>query len=224
MRIAVVVPSTSKKREWKTATDSYLNKMLSTFRETCDSEHTYCFFIGVDVTDPYYIKYRSDFETMDGVRIIPVSVEIGYVTHIWNILAGLAFDEGFDYMFQCGDDVQLETKGWVNKCIEVLHANNNIGVTGPNDRKNTRILTQTFVHRTHYELFKFYFPPEIPNWYCDDWINEIYEERAKRPPAEYTCFNAGGYPRYTIVQCRDLCTRLVRRDKKLVNNLLGLHQ
>jgi hypothetical protein len=26
------------------------------------------------------------------------------------------------------------------------------------------------------------------------------------------------------VHCRDLCTRLVRRDKKVLNNLLGLHQ
>ena len=224
MKIAVIVPSTSKNRDWKTPEDSYLNLMLSTFRETCDDEHEYCFFVGVDDTDAYYLKYQPDFEATEGVRIVPVSVEKGYVTHIWNSLAKIAVEEGFDYLFQCGDDVRLETKGWVNKCIEVLQAINNIGVTGPNDRNNMRILTQSFVHRTHYELFKFYFPPEIPNWYCDDWITEIYDDRTVRLASEYTCFNTGGQPRYDVVHCRDLCTRLVRRDKKILNNLLGLHQ
>jgi len=195
--------------------------LMKTFRETAvDFEYT--FFVGVDDTDAYYIRHKHSFEADTDVRIVPVRVEHGYVTHIWNILAKIAYDDGYDYMFQCGDDVRLETKGWVRAAIHALASNGNVGVTGPRDRNNLRLLTQTFVHRTHYELFRFYFPPEIPNWFCDDWINEVYTPLYL--PPEYTCFNTGGKPRYTIVECRDLCTRLVRRDKKLVNNLLAPHQ
>ena len=25
------------------------------------------------------------------------------------------------------------------------------------------------------EIFGFYYPPEIINWYCDDWITEVYK-------------------------------------------------
>jgi hypothetical protein len=223
MKIAVLVPSTSRNRTWKEADDSYLNMLFKTFKETADSEHEYMFFVGVDDNDEYYIRHKSAFEKED-IRIVPVRVERGYVTHIWNALAKIAYDDGFDYMFQCGDDVRLDTPGWINKSIEILKATNNVGVTGPNDRNNKRLLTQTVVHRTHYETFGFYFPPEIPNWFCDDWINEVYVP-VQRLPENYTCFNGGGEPRYNIVHCRDLCTRLVRRDRKILDNiLLGLHQ
>jgi len=222
MKIAVLVPSTSRNRMWKVPEDSYLNMLFKTFRDTADPEHTYTFFVGVDDNDEYYLRHRAAFEK-DDTRIVPLRVERGYVTHIWNALAKMAFEEGFDYMFQCGDDVQLETPGWINKSIEILQASNNVGVTGPNDRNNKRLLTQTFVHRTHYGLYGFYFAPEIPNWFCDDWINELYEP-VQRLPIEYTCFNGGGAPRYVVVECRSLCTRLVRRDRKILNNLLGLHQ
>ena len=51
----------------------------------------------------------------------------------------------------------------------------NIGICGPINLPNKTILTQTFVSRKHYEIFKFYFPNEIKNWFCDDWINFVYE-------------------------------------------------
>ena len=223
MKIAVLVPSTSRNRTWNGPEDSYLNMFFKTFKETADPEHEYTFFVGVDDNDEYYIRNKAAFEKED-TRIVPLRVERGYVTHIWNALTKIAVEEGFDYLFQSGDDVQLDTPGWINKSIEILQASNNIGVTGPNDRNNGRLLTQTFVHRKHYELFGFYFPPEIPNWFCDDWINEVYEP-VQRLPAGYTCFNSGGAARYEIVHCRELCTRLVRRDRKILNNnLLGLHQ
>ena len=35
-------------------------------------------------------------------------------------------------------------------------------------------MTQSFVSRKHMEIFSVYFPPEIVNWCCDDWINFVY--------------------------------------------------
>ena len=38
-----------------------------------------------------------------------------------------------------------------------------------------RIFTQSFVHRTHLEIFGFLYPPVFRNWYSDDWISEVYK-------------------------------------------------
>ena len=42
------------------------------------------------------------------------------------------------------------------------------------ERHVSNILTQTFVSRKHYEIFSQFFTDKIKNWYCDNWINQIY--------------------------------------------------
>jgi hypothetical protein len=219
MKVACLVPSTSKHRTWTTPACSSLNALVRSIRATTSLDVT--IFAGVDHDDPYYLQHGSELESI--ARIIPVRVDPGYVTHIWNSLAKQAYDEGYDYLIQCGDDIVFETPEWLEECVAALSQSGNVGVAGPTDRNNPRLLTQTVVHRMHMDIFGFYFPPEIPNWFCDDWINEVYDNVHRLPP-EYTCVNAGGSERYTIVECRDLCTRLVRRDKKRLNICLSLHQ
>ena len=49
------------------------------------------------------------------------------------------------------------------------------------------------------ELFGYYFPPEIINWFCDDWINEVYRGiNHFYPLQKHLCINIGGQPRYDI--------------------------
>ena len=56
---------------------------------------------------------------------------------------------------------------------------------GPTCRQgNTAILTYDYVHRTHWEVFGFQYPPILKNWWCDDWITRVYEDgRMTRLPA-----------------------------------------
>jgi len=58
MKIAILIPSTSKGRDsWKTIKDSYLyNYTLKTFLLTYDKEHEYTFYIGFDYDDRIYSK------------------------------------------------------------------------------------------------------------------------------------------------------------------------
>ena len=74
---------------------------------------------------------------------------------------------------------------------------NNIGLTGPTNN-NQRILTQSFVSRTHMEIFGWYFPEEIKNWCCDDWYNFVYQPDNFYPLKDHFCSNDGGEPRYDI--------------------------
>ena len=134
-----------------------------------------------------------------------------------------------DYFFQCGDDIEFRTSGWVNRCIEILDKTDGVGVCGPINN-NTKILTQTFVSRKHMDLFGYYFPPELINWYCDDWINRLYKKLGKFYPLKnHCCINMGGAPRYVInnnpsITKRDLfnlnrsCDVLVERDLKKVQH------
>ena len=207
MKIALLIPSTSRGREWTSVRETYLyNYTMKTFGITRDKEHKYTFYIGIDRGDPIYDKSEVkdyleklamilnaniDFIYMDGITK-------GHLTVMWNRLFTKAYEDGNDYFFQCGDDISFETHGWVNACIAVLQASNDIGMSGPINN-NSRILTQSFVSRKHMELFGYYFPEEIINWCCDDWINEVYIKIDKfYPLTSHYCVNLGGQPRYYI--------------------------
>jgi hypothetical protein len=208
MNIALLIPSTSRGRDWSSVKETYLfNYTLKTFGITYDKEHHYRFYIGIDRGDPIYDKteVREYLERLVGI-IKNVTIEFiymdgitrGHLTVMWNRLFKKAYDDGNDYFFQCGDDISFETKGWVNACIEELQKSDGIGMTGPLNN-NARILTQSFVSRKHMEIFGFYFPETIINWCCDDWINEVYKRVGKLYPLhDYLCVNMGGQPRYDI--------------------------
>ena len=104
----------------------------------------------------------------------------------------------------------------------MLLQNNNIGLTGPiTIDGNIYILTQCFVHRTHIDIFNFFYPEEITNWYCDNWINDLYSDLIYKLPIDnYSCSNSGGGERYTIVHCDGLIGNLVEKHKKLLNEYL----
>ncbi len=44
------------------------------------------------------------------------------------------------------------------------------------------IFTHSFVHRTHVEVFTYYFPSSLKNWWSDHWISVLYgAEHTFRP-------------------------------------------
>ena len=242
MKIGILIPSTSKGRNWLCYKESYLyNITLKTFLLSYDKEHSYEFYIGIDRGDPILDKDESknginnlkkvfknlnfDFIYMDGITK-------GHLTVMWNRLFKKALDDNCDYFYQCGDDIEFKTKGWINDSIKKLQENKNIGLTGPINN-NSRILTQSFVSRNHYNLFGYYFPEEIINWCCDDWINEVYKNiNAFFPLLNQYCVNIGGNPRYVInnnsayhlnmqnntMLLRQECSELVKRDVIRITN------
>jgi len=126
-------------------------------------------------------------------------------------------------------------EGWVTNCVETLQSNNDIGVTGPLDwgrelfKRQVNpyqklLLTQTFVSRKHMEFFGFYYPSEIINWWCDDWITNIYSHFGLLfMMTEYRVINKGGNPRYIPIgagpqskEMSNICDQLV---KKYIKNI-----
>ena len=208
MKIGLLIPSTSNGRKWDNYKETYLYiNTLKSFLLTYDKEHSYTFYIGIDRNDNVYddklnqeelIRFCSIMKNIEIEFMYMDNISKGHLTIMWNVLFNKAYNDGCDYFFQCGDDINFKTTGWVNSCINVLKHTNNIGVAGPLNN-NARILTQSFVSRKHMELFGYYFPPEIINWFCDDWINFVYKGMNKfYPLKEHKCDNVGGKERYVI--------------------------
>ena len=208
MKIAILIPSTSKGRDWASYRETYLyEKTIKTFLLTYDKEHECRFYIGIDEGDRIYdneavkdqiTRFARVMKNVDIEFVYMTGMTKGHLTVMWNRLFEKAYADGSDYFFQCGDDIEFKTKGWINACIEALNTSNGVGVAGPINN-HPRILTQSFVSRKHMDLFGYYVPPEIINWCCDDWINDVYKGiGAFYPLADHSCINVGGDPRYQI--------------------------
>jgi hypothetical protein len=224
-KVALLIPSTSKNRVWKTPEHSLLYQMISSFKLTTNEKNSCKFFIGFDFDDLFYADEANIvfFKNQNiNIEFVQLKCEKGHVTKMWNILADKAYNEGYDYLYACGDDCIFNKSGWLPICINNLILNDNIGLTGVlTTNGNTNILTQSFVHKTHFELFGFFYPEEIKNWFCDDWINDIYVDHLFKLPIDYTCTNSGGEERYEIFNCSDLEKELAKKHKINVENYVS---
>lgn len=206
-KIGILIPCTSNGRDWKNFKETYLfNMTLNSFLLSYDKEHKYVFYIGIDRNDTIFDDESVKNEFSRFMKIMK-NTDIkfyyvdeaakGHLTKMWNILFKEAYNDKCDYFFQCGDDIIFTTRGWVNDCIKVLKQHNDVGIVGPINN-NMRLLTQCFVSKKHYEIFGYFFPEEIINWCCDDWINDVYKPDKFFPLRNHFCSNQGGQPRYLI--------------------------
>ena len=236
-KVALLIPSTTHERNWKnySETDLYKINMKSLLLTYCQ-DHSYTYYIGIDDDDKIYSDpkqqeaFKRFINIMKNVDIQFISmknIKKGHLTAMWNRLFKKAYEDGCEYFYQCGDDILFLNKGWVSQSIKLLKLYNGYGVTGPLDKMQVRVHTQSFVSRKHYELFKFYYPPEIINWFCDDWITKVYYEDLLFPLLDYWCMNMGGAPRYvspkennTLSVQNQVCARWFSRGRKLIQTNL----
>ena len=244
--IGFLVPITSKHRNWIRLKESYLIKyFLSSLIKTLNFKHNYRFYLVIDSDDKFF--FEANFEDIfillniknfQIIKIINKSIQKGYLTKMWNLAFKQAYNDNCDYFFQCGDDIEFKSRDWIDDSIKVLNENNDIGITGPMDLGRLNIdsehnpggqrfiQTQTFVSRKHMEIFGFYFPEEIKNWFCDDWITKIYYPR-NFYKLDHFLFNRGGEPRYIVSgevddndPVKKKCDELIRRDKQKIINFI----
>lgn len=234
--IGVLIPTTSINKQWKSIeqTDLY-NIFLPQFMNICCDKFKYVVYIGFDHNDTIFTNNKKLHELAKNInKDINITLKFiqfesniakGHLTKMWNILFKKAYDDNCDYFFQCGDDIKFFDKGLMSKCVETLQFNNNIGVVGPVDLRHAGhvngLLSQSFVSRKHMEIFGFYFPEELLNWYCDDWIGDIYYPKYKTRLIDFKINNEVG-ARYNISNTRDIYIGLVKRDKNVFENYLNL--
>jgi hypothetical protein len=187
-RIALILPTTSKKRNYINYQDcDFISILLHSFLVTYDKYNNfeYTFYLGYDHDDIFYLENKDNiinyFKNLKiknlTIQMIKINLkERGHLSEIWNILFKKAIKDNNDYIYQLGDDIRFLDKNWEINFISKLKENNNIGVIGPMDLNNDKILTQSFVHKTHYNIFQYYFPKIIKNLYIDNWIENVYKK------------------------------------------------
>ena len=225
--ICVMIPVSSRNRKWKTfrETDLY-NIFFKSFLLTYNKELPHLFCFAIDSDDKLFNNIKSDIERLVSVMknckvhfISTDGIKKGHVTEMWNRCFEYGVQENYDYFLQCGDDIEFFTEGWENAFIRFLEQNKNIGVCGFSDMgrlycdRQDRLITQSFVHRTHWDIFGYYYPKEIMNWGIDDWITEVYGALNLSLYSPLHCIaNKGGEPRYDVVNERVLWNKLILRD------------
>ena len=146
-KVGALILATSKNRDsWKMMQDTYLfNLTLKSFLLTHDKEHDYIFYIGIDKGDRIFdnetqqreiTRFSKVYKNIEFKFVTIENIEKGHVTVMWNKLFDYAYAGGCDYFYQCGDDIQFKTNGWVNDSIRVMIENDNLGITGPKNNNN----------------------------------------------------------------------------------------
>lgn len=141
-------------------------------------------YLGIDDDDQFWIDHHSEITTPGWFEKRVFFFKKTQRNRIpFNEIAKKAFDDGSEYFVRINDDTEFLTKGWITLGVETLLGYNppNVGVVGPScSQGKTTIMTHDMVHKTHLQIFGAlnYYPQVFRNWYCDDWITEVYKESA----------------------------------------------
>jgi hypothetical protein len=183
----------------------------------------YKFIIGIDDDDEFYLKHIDEIKLR-----LPENFHFHFFNNfdksyvcILNQLAALAInDYGAEYLSIFADDLNIFELDYINKFTEYFKKNGDICLGWAIDESNERIATHPFVHKKHVELLGYFYPQEIKNWYCDDWVTEVYTKLGKVVKSDKPVFTntmlAKDAKRYDIVN--------VERDKlnKLVDSAVAV--
>tara|TARA_R100001463_G_scaffold17150_1_gene44165 strand:+ start:143 stop:877 length:735 start_codon:yes stop_codon:yes gene_type:complete len=224
---AFLVPSTTRFRDWETIEETYLYSVLLRTLDAHTPPVDISVYVGYDEDDPIYSKEEERLK-LNAIFMkfkivwIEFKRDPGNVVAVWNGLMKVAMKHGFYWFKILGDDIRLPNDpSWLRVFQKAIVKNNYIGWSAGYSN-NDNIATQFLIHRNHWATFEFVFPPLLKNWYCDDWMNQIYPEKFKTWRKDYPLLNVGGQPRYNPRNDKKMCETLVRRHKKDFAEFLNL--
>jgi len=172
----------------------FLHTFLPTFCRTASLKYRYKFYLAYDRNDWVFsnLRLRDAFQQYfhasaasgscrDRDIIANLSMvecqHRGKPTWAQNDAMMEAYLDHVDYFYRINDDTKMVTDGWTEKFISTLESYDPplVGVVGPIDRgASKRTLKYDFVHRTHIDIFGFYYPRIFRDWWGDNWITQVY--------------------------------------------------
>ena len=171
----------------------FFEHLLPSFCRTYDADFSYHFYIAYDYNDPLlekqsnvplFVKYYKQIFTKE-CETRPVAnltlIKVGYTRKpAWaqNDAMMTAYLDDNDFYYRVNDDTILESSNWQKTFISVLSKYDPpyIGVVGPSfEFGNKEILTYDFTHRTHVDIYGFYYPRVFEGFHADGWISNLYK-------------------------------------------------
>ena len=225
--IGIIIPTTSNKKNYKKLEDYiFFQITLSSFIKTCSNDNNYNFYLGYDDDDLFFTKnkdklidyFNEKTPSNFTVKFYEMKNLKGKVGKIWSNLADVA-KETNEYLYQIGDDIEMMTNNWDRYFIYRLLQSDNVGCVGPYDLNiKCFLLTQSFVHIKHLEIFGTYFPDKIINWDIDLWITQIY---GSNPVFGIEIKNQSGFSeRYEPVNDKNNYRNIKNKDLVILNDYL----
>lgn len=221
MKIAFIIPSTSNGREWTDFNETYLNRIIG---KTIPQTYNIKLFVGYNEDDKLYKEKSQRVDNIENILIEWISFNSDYKGDpcaIWTILGQTAVEQHYDYLMVLGDDISMPTnENWLKCFLEKLIRNNNIGYSA-GWSNNDEIPTQFLIHKTHLDIFGFIYPPQIKNWYCDNWMYNLYGDKFGNWLKDIHLLNVGGEPRYTPNNDKNISNILVKKHRKILFQYLN---
>jgi len=213
--ICFCIPTTSRNR----SNPSKELELITSLRKLNNSlNNKINIIIGYDNDDPYYSiqnnreHFHKEFTNLNIMWEIQ-TVEKGNVVQIWNNLVKRANELKYKYYMVIGDDIHYpENSDWINKFVTKLKSTNDIGIAGGDSGNPQLPMTQFMISYKHYELFNFVFNPMLKNWFCDNYLLELYPKKFIHYDESVKVYNIGGKPRYEPENHQRLYKMLIKRD------------
>lgn len=176
----------------------FLWKLLPSFYLTASPGFNYAMYLAYDDNDKvfndakYSEAFTSAFVKVSRRLAVPtfnVSLKLIRCRHhgnpAWaqNDAMLEAYLDGAEYFHRINDDTVMQSPGWTEAYISALSGFSppRVGAVGPvhsgAGEGEIDILTYDFVHRTHIDIFGFYYPREFGGWFGDTWITDVYMPR-----------------------------------------------
>ena len=214
--IAFCIPTTSRSTDWRQVEDTHLWRILLPSLSSYCPGHRITMFIGYDLGDPIFEEEKNQLKISSTFNLFRFQwfgfrPEPGNVVRIWNNLAAYAIEAGHEYLKILGDDIRFPNDSyWLSAMLNKLKRNNNVGWAA-GWSNNDDIATQFLIHKTHIRIYGSVFPAQLTNYYCDDFMNQIYPAKYKIWLKSFPLLNCGGRPRYQPRDDQQLCRMLVHR-------------
>jgi hypothetical protein len=239
LSVCVLIPVSSRGQNWKHAEDSFVVQMaLQNARKTTEVPlYNYTFYVGYDRGDAFFDnastmadlhRWFADNVGLNSswvhMRTASISNPLQKPGPIMNTLSQEAYQDGCEYMYRINDDTEFLTQ-WTSEFIRALQSFSppNRGVVGPTCHEgNDAILTHDFVHRGHLDLFGTHYPPELTDWWLDDWISSVYGPQSTLKLKNVVVKHHVLSTRYDITwKNKELLTKALQRGQSKVKAMAG---
>ncbi len=217
--IAFCIPSTTRNRE-------NVNKeleLITSLKKISSYTNIPSIYVGYDHDDPIYsLKSNRDkiYPNLN-IKWYKQFSEKGDVVSIWNNLSKIAVNDGHRFIMVIGDDIEYPNDdSWLNKFSESLYNNYMIGISAGDSGNIDLPMTQFMVTDKHIKLFGYVFNPKLKNYYCDNYLGELYPKKYINYFPEIKLLNTGGKPRYTPKNDSKLYKQLIKQDRIQLEDIL----
>ena len=216
IKICVAIPTTSNGRDWKIIEESYIYKSLNNFNMFTD-KYDISIYISYDYDDKLYSKQKEKDKLNNkypklNIKWFSNEFEKGHVVAHWNYLYDKAVKDNYKYTLLIGDDINYPDNDiWLTDFVDSLKQNNDIGISG--GYSGHPFMTQFLVSDIHHKMLGYAFNPKIKNWYCDNYLFELYPDKYINFFKNHVLNNAGGNPRYKIDNISSEYKEYVKEDK-----------